>query len=139
MKIVINACHGGFNLSDDAIVDYATRKGLTLYSEKDSAWGSMSHYIVPPELRTKQLDGVWLSHSLEDRAANNKAMREQELYDRDIPRDDPHLVETVEALGDAAGGRFASLKVVEIPDDVVWEIEEYDGLEWVAEQHRTWQ
>jgi hypothetical protein len=28
--------------------------------------------------------------------------------------------------------------VVEIPDGVEWEIAEYDGLEWVAEKHRTW-
>jgi hypothetical protein len=28
--------------------------------------------------------------------------------------------------------------VIEIPDDVEWEVEEYDGLEWVAEKHRTW-
>lgn len=26
----------------------------------------------------------------------------------------------------------------DIPDDVEWEIEEYDGLEWVSEKHRTW-
>jgi hypothetical protein len=30
------------------------------------------------------------------------------------------------------------LKVVEIPDGVKWQIEEYDGSEWVAEKHRTW-
>jgi len=27
---------------------------------------------------------------------------------------------------------------VEIPDDVKWHIHEYDGLEHVAEDHRTW-
>ncbi len=26
-----------------------------------------------------------------------------------------------------------------IPDDVKWQIEEYDGLEWIAEKHRTWE
>lgn len=26
----------------------------------------------------------------------------------------------------------------EVPDDVQWQIEEYDGREWVAETHRTW-
>jgi hypothetical protein len=28
--------------------------------------------------------------------------------------------------------------VVEIPDGIEWSIQEYDGLEWVAEKHRTW-
>jgi len=31
------------------------------------------------------------------------------------------------------------LKVVEIPDDVEWNVQEYDGNEWVAEKHRIWE
>jgi hypothetical protein len=30
------------------------------------------------------------------------------------------------------------LEIVEIPDDVEYTIEEYDGLEHIAEKHRTW-
>lgn len=60
------------------------------------------------------------------------------IYHWDIPRDDPVLVSIVEELGSEANGQFAELKVVEIPDGVNWEIEEYDGKEWAAEQHRTW-
>jgi hypothetical protein len=37
-----------------------------------------------------------------------------------------------------ANGTYANLKVVTIPGDVDWEIGEYDGMEWVAEKHRTW-
>lgn len=57
---------------------------------------------------------------------------------RDIPRDDLHLVAIVELLGPKASGRHAQLEIVEIPDDVVWDVAEYDGREWVAERHRTW-
>jgi len=32
----------------------------------------------------------------------------------------------------------SSLKVVKIPNNVKWEIEEYDGSEWVSEKRRTW-
>ena len=53
-------------------------------------------------------------------------------------RADLKLVECVEKLGEDADGTFAELKVVNIPDDVEWTIEEYDGMEWVAEKHRTW-
>ena len=56
----------------------------------------------------------------------------------DISRNDPKLVECVEKLGEEANGMYAELKVVEIPDDVNWEIGEYDGLEWVEEVHRRW-
>jgi len=59
-------------------------------------------------------------------------------YGRDITRNNPILVEIVEQLGEAADGGFAELKVVDIPDDVKWQIEEYDGNEWVAEKHRKW-
>ena len=59
-------------------------------------------------------------------------------YDFNIKRNDPILVEIVEQLGEAANGDFAELKVVKIPDDVQWQIEEYDGVEWIAEKHRTW-
>ncbi|NQW80052.1 MAG: hypothetical protein HQ445_02630 [Polaromonas sp.] len=53
-------------------------------------------------------------------------------------RTDPHLVAIVEEMGAEASGACAGLKVVEIPDDVEWFIEEYDGLEHIAEEHRTW-
>jgi len=55
-----------------------------------------------------------------------------------IERDSPILIQVIEELKDEANGHCANLKVVEIPDDVDWTIEEYDGFEWVAEVHRTW-
>ena len=56
----------------------------------------------------------------------------------DIPRDDPVLIQVIEELGKESFDRYADLKIVEIPEDVDWYIEEYDGLEHVAERHRTW-
>ena len=96
MKIVINACHGGFSLSEEA------QKLFCQYSMIE--WNDW------------QVD--WSYY--------------------DIERNNQHLVRVVEELGDSASGRFAELKVVDIPDDVEWQIDEYDGLEWVAEKHRTW-
>lgn len=60
------------------------------------------------------------------------------FYDRNIPRNDTALVQVVEELKEAANGAFAKLKILDIPDDVKWQVEEYDGLEWIAEAHRTW-
>jgi len=53
-------------------------------------------------------------------------------------RDDSDLIEVVERLGYTANDDFSKLKVVEIPDGVNYTIEEYDGLEHIAEIHRTW-
>ena len=63
----------------------------------------------------------------------------QDVWDRHgIDRADPDLVKTVEVLGKIANGPCSDLKVVDVPDDVEYEIEEYDGLERIAEKHRTW-
>jgi hypothetical protein len=53
-------------------------------------------------------------------------------------RDHPILVAMVEADADGVSGDAAELDIIEIPDDVDWVIEEYDGIEWIAERHRTW-
>ena len=60
-------------------------------------------------------------------------------YDFMDDRSNSTLVKCVEALGDKASGELSHLKVVEIPDDVEWEIAEYDGLESVVEKHREWE
>lgn len=56
----------------------------------------------------------------------------------DVDRDDAVLVQVVETLGEKANGRHSQLKVVKIPSDVKWWVDEYDGKEWVAEVHRRW-
>jgi hypothetical protein len=48
------------------------------------------------------------------------------------------LVEVVEKLGGAASGKYAQLKAVEIPDNIDFEINGYDGVETVHEVHRAW-
>lgn len=134
MKIVINACYGGFGLSEKAVLRYAELKGLTLYPERSPL--HTTYWLVPEGEREDQTNfHAW---SLEERRASNKRMSEQTLSEREIQRDDPALVQAVEELGADANARFAELEIVEIPDGVAWQIEEYDGLERVAEKHRTW-
>jgi len=54
-------------------------------------------------------------------------------------RNDPILVQAVEELGtEKASGKYASLKIVEIPDDIEYEIDDYDGRESIHETHRSW-
>ncbi len=52
----------------------------------------------------------------------------------DCSRTDPKLIEFLERYPE----RASTLNVVDIPDDVEWEIENYDGKEWISEKHRTW-
>jgi len=55
-----------------------------------------------------------------------------------ISRDDPALISVVQELKEKANGKYSKLKIVSIPANVKWQIENYDGKEWVAEEHRTW-
>ena len=59
-------------------------------------------------------------------------------YNDQEKRIDPKLIAVIEGLGEEASGSMAHVKVVEIPDDIEWEIDEYDGIETVHEKHRSW-
>ena len=53
-------------------------------------------------------------------------------------RSNPKLVECVEALGKKSWGGYAELGIIDSPDDVDWFIDEYDGMEEIHENHRSW-
>ena len=125
MKILINIRHGGFGLSDEAFECLIKHKGWvsTEYNEDGDLINPDADIAI-----NKKEDWNW-------RGKYDFGKLDQ--YDEDI-RIDKDIIEVVEKLGNAANGKYAELKVVIIPDDVKWQIEEYDGAEWIAEEHRTW-
>lgn len=64
---------------------------------------------------------------------------EEYMLDFEEDRANKYLIRVVEELKEEANGGSSVLKVVEIPDDIEYEIEEYDGIEWISEKHRTWE
>jgi hypothetical protein len=128
-KICLNIAFGGFGLSSKAVMRYSELKGITLY-ERERPFGN-DYYLIEPE----EYDKI----HIEDRK-RRCYKKSNELYFSvdDIERDDPILIQVVEELGEESWGRFAELKIVEIPSDTSWQIEEYDGLEHIAECHRRW-
>jgi hypothetical protein len=132
MKVVINKCYGGFDISHAGMMDYARRKGLTLY-----AWVNPKHDFssyVPYDGQGRYL----VIHYTTAPLVNGGIPNEIYFSNHDIARDDPDLVAMVDELGERASGQFGELKVVEIPDGTEYEIEEYDGLEHIAEKHQVW-
>jgi hypothetical protein len=83
--------------------------------------------------------GFGISAAAESKYRELAGIADPDFHSRLIPRDDEHLIAVVEFMGRAADGGYAELKIIEIPDDVNWYVEEYDGKEWVAERHRTWE
>ena len=141
MKIVINACYGGFGISDAGytkLIEWGVPVKAYTEEVRDPATGRYNPQpgnagkvifdrdLKPPEEGTEQ-----------ERLARSSMGRYWEGWlDRD--RTNPLLIRLVEEMGEEANGQYAKLRIVEIPDDVSWEIDEYDGYEKVAEQHRTW-
>jgi len=105
MKVVINARHSGFSLSDEAL---RRLKELAI-QEEDKCLLKLFNF--------------------------NRYSYEIE---QSIPRNHPLLVRVVEELGEKANGYLANLRIVNIPDGTEFVIEEEDGFEWVAEEHRKW-
>ena len=135
MKIAINIRHGGFGLSPAAVKRYAELKGNTAYFF--SASGEEKY--VPITLEQAEQDSWFTVFTI----PNPKDIDENELWDkhyigRDYNRSDKDLIQVVEELGEKANGDMASISIIEVPDDVKWHIDEYDGVEWIAEDHRCW-
>lgn len=127
--IVISKCYGGFGLSRAAILRYATIKGVKVYPYRDKF--SMQHNTDPKN----DLFMHWATVRVED---GGECPEEAYWNPRSIARDDLALVQVVREMGADANTQFSNLKVVEIPDGIEWDIEEYDGREWVAEKHEVW-
>lgn len=139
MKVAINTCFGGFGLSIEAVDLYAKKAGFEVY-----------HYVSDysngyNNKKNKRYDGsdkyLCFFHLKEDIGdePSDEELNNAEWFDKiELERNDPILIEVIEELGDKANGMCANLTVVEIPDDVDYIIEEYDGNEHIAESHRTW-
>jgi len=130
MKVVVNKCYGGFGLSYDAVMRYAQIKGIKMFAFVEK--GSTNQL---KEYKGGEAFSIYYS----TKPLKNGKLQEKYYFSyRDIDRDDPTLVQVVKELKKKANGTCAKLEIVEIPDGVEWEIEEYDGNEWVSEAHRTW-
>ena len=134
MKIVINTCFGGFGISDAAFERYLDLKGITWY-KGESSIGSSDYYNVPVE----QYEALYeLCKSKPVGPGRFEEVNDLYLSQYDIERNDPILVQVVQELGKESWGFSAELKIVEVPDDIGWEINDYDGLESIHEVHRSW-
>ncbi len=146
MKVAINRCFGGFSLSSEAIV-WLIKKGsdvLDSFSPKEYYGGK--NRLDWEEDFNRDLSHSWSKDlgegfhtiSMADVVLYNDMIYTYERH-KDDTRTHPDLIQCIEELGEKANGRFGELKIIEIPDGVAWEIDEYDGIESIHEIHRTWE
>jgi len=103
MKILINACYGGWGLSNEAIHRFSEKR---------------------PELTVNQLDSYKTGSYVFINKKGEICISEKSI------RTDPDLISIVEELGEMANGAYAEIKVVDIPDEATdWHISEFDGKE----------
>ena len=117
MKIVVNKCYGGFELSDEAH-EMLISLGIKCFKN----WKELE--------KTEEKNWIVKTNSLFSNYASSFRS-----YDS---RTNELLIQTVEKLKEKANGRCAKLKVIEIPDGTNYEIDDYDGIETIHEIHQSW-
>jgi hypothetical protein len=148
MKLVINKCYGGFELSSMAyekLIEYGVPVRKYIQEKRNP---KTRRYEEVPENEGKIIFDRELTPKGEDRlndsyyeykGKSNLAERYWETWTSDYAnRNDPLIVRVVEELGKKANGWAADLQIVEIPDDIDYEIDDYDGVESVHEKYRSW-
>lgn len=139
MKVVVNRCYGGFGLSDKACEMVMKRKGLGCFryeQTKCKFLDGVDEYTRCEKFNDSNLFMYYQTEDLGERVS--KLPSETYWYYGRLERTDDDLIAVVEELGEQANGRYSELEVVEIPDDVNWEIDDYDGIETIHEVHRVW-
>ena len=140
MKIILNKCYGGFNLSAKAIEKYLLKKGKECYFYKQTAYKHSGGLDIYEKISVDKAEHFFITTYTKDMGQQFNEIDDEYCWyeSSDILRVDKDCIDVVEELGKEANTRVSSLQVIEIPDDLKYEIDDYDGIESVHEIHRSW-
>ncbi|MGH9877428.1 MAG: hypothetical protein ACRD5H_07300 [Nitrososphaerales archaeon] len=139
MKIVINTKFGGFGLSANA------KRRIAELGCGHYKFESTDEYFRDNGSQSQAWESIW--NSKDEMMKTHLKMCFIPLTDAGLIIDRhrdyearmcPQLIRVVEEMGSAVNTKYAELKIVEIPDGIEWEIDEYDGVEAIHEKHRSW-
>ncbi len=136
-KIILNKDYGGFGVSAKAHKLYAERLGKELFYYIGQYEG---HHVVYKKVSYEEFikkNSLFYIYSFKD--LGDEAIKDVVIEDEvetlnldESHREDPLLIQIVEELGEEASGWAATLRVVEIPDELAngnYMIDDYDGAE----------
>lgn len=144
MEVVINGCFGGFGLSYKAIKAIMERKGMECHAYyfdwRNNVYRRCKNTARNFDFCFTRDFGDTIASGKINNLCGNETFYISSSFGGDEDRTDPDLVAVVKELGKEASSSAAELYVVEIPDDIPngWYISNYDGMESVEENHRSW-
>ena len=134
-EVVINSCYGGFGLSPKAIKRYLELKGKECFVYLNNVKLETDEKI---ENNKNRMFLEYYTKDFGEIVAYTGNIKEFRFSVYDLDREDKDLIRVIKELGTKADGTFSKLKIIEIPEDIEYTIEEYDGLESIEERHRSW-
>lgn len=154
-RVVINKDWSGIELSAKAMKMLVDKDSdLLIKHDKVTFWGKSEDgsTFLPDDILLNDFlagcvlyDGCLFNEPWQILVLNG-VWYEAEL-DKESRRSHPDLVWLVETLGKelsperkycVGDDRFRKIEIIEVPDDVDWEVWSADRGEWVREKHRTW-
>lgn len=128
MKAVLNGCYGGFGLSQEAIKELIVMGWtITEFNEEHRPVDEKADIIYKP----KDSHFGYASEGYHINWFKYQTHGEKFRTNKDI-------VAVVEKLKEKANDRHSNLFIVEIEEDVFWEIDNYDGIEKVRYGSSRW-
>lgn len=136
-KVILNKCYGGFQVSDKAYQLYAKKKGLELF-KYDMEFRDKRFFYKKSTKQDNLFSTYFTKDFGEGGEISNEDYKRYHLYLKTENREDPILIEVVEELGKEASDSCGNLIVVEIPKDLEYVIDDYDGIEILHEKVQEW-
>ena len=137
-KVILNKCFGGFGASYLAHKLYAKKKynidEIFVYEWSKNGYVKICLDANDRSFRFYSIKdfGDFIAHEDRDK------IKDSFLFLDEDKREDPIFIEVVEKLGEKANTRFSDLKIVEIPDDLDYVIDDYDGVETLHQKVQEW-
>lgn len=145
MEVAINERYGGFGLSTKALMLYCERKYGEAHLYLRKSYDTQVFKRVPNDYYEKNntpTDRLYVLKQDAGEEVEYNDCKDIILFNHQVcsydNRTDPLLISVIKELGSEANGDYAEIHIVDVPDDVKWHISEYDGMETVEEDHRSW-